>query len=64
LRDGSRGEGFDIDIGAGAGVVFFVPARKSGEEEEGDEGEDDGDDAGKKLVIVEALEEFRGIYSQ
>lgn len=45
LRDGSRGEGFDVNVGAGASVVFFVPAGKSGEEEEGEEGEDEGDDA-------------------
>ena len=45
MRDGAGGEGLDVDVGAGAGVVFFVPAGEGGEEEEGDEGEDDGDDA-------------------
>jgi hypothetical protein len=47
LRDGPRGEGLDVDVGAGAGVALFVPAREGGEEEEGDEGEDDGYDAGR-----------------
>lgn len=45
MRHGSRGEGFDVNVGAGASVVFFVPAGESGEEEEGEEGEDEGDDA-------------------
>lgn len=45
LRDGSGGKGFDVNVGAGASVVFFVPAGKSGEEEKGEEGEDEGDDA-------------------
>lgn len=48
LRHGSRGKGFDVNVGAGASVVFFVPAGKSGEEEEGEEGEDEGDDAVEK----------------
>ena len=30
--------------------MFFVPARKGGEQEEGDKGEDDGNDAVKKAV--------------
>lgn len=38
LRDGARGEGFDVDVGAGAGVALFVPAREGGEHEEDDEG--------------------------
>lgn len=45
MRYGSGWEGLDIDIGASAGVVFFVPAWECGEEEEGYEGENDGDDA-------------------
>lgn len=45
LRDGARGEGLDVDVGAGAGVVFFVPAGESCEEQEGYEGEDYGDDS-------------------
>lgn len=52
LRDGSRGERFDVNVGAGASVVFFVPAGKSGEEEEGEEGEDEGDDAVEKKMSV------------
>lgn len=53
LRDGSRGERFNVNVGAGASVVFFVPAGKSGEEEKGEEGEDEGDDAvGKKKMSV------------
>lgn len=44
LGDGTGGEWFDVDVGTGAGVVFFVPAREGGEKEEGYEGEDDGDD--------------------
>lgn len=52
LRDGSRGERFDVNVGAGASVVFFVPAGKSGEEEEGEEGEDEGDDAVWKKMSV------------
>lgn len=47
----SAGEGLDVDVGAGAGVVFFVPAGEGGEEEEGDEGEDDGDDAENKALV-------------
>jgi hypothetical protein len=46
LGDGPRGEGLDVDVGAGAGVALFVPAGEGGEEEEGDEGQDDGYDAG------------------
>lgn len=45
LRHGSRGERFDVNVGAGASVVFFVPAGKSCQEEKGEEGEDEGDDA-------------------
>ena len=44
LRDGARGEWFDVVLGA-ALVDFFVPAGKGGEEDEADKGEDDGDDA-------------------
>jgi hypothetical protein len=45
LHHGARGEGLDVDVAAGAGVVLFVPAWEGREEEEGDEGEDDGDDS-------------------
>lgn len=38
LRNGAGGEGFDVDVAAGAGVVFFVPAGEGCEEEEGYEG--------------------------
>ena len=55
LGDGSAGEGLDVDVGAGAGVVFFVPAGEGGEEEESDEGEDDGDDAAEKSVSKTVL---------
>jgi hypothetical protein len=51
LRDGSRGERLDVDVGAGAGVALFVPAGEGGEEEEGDEGEDDGYDAGRGVSL-------------
>merc|ERR1719282_780169 len=44
LGDGAAGEGLDVDVGAGAGIVFFVPTGEGGEEEKSDEGEDDGDD--------------------
>ena len=44
LRDGTRGEGFDVPVGSML-VDFFVPAGEGGEEEEADEGEDDGDDS-------------------
>jgi hypothetical protein len=47
LRDGPRGEGLDVDVGAGVGVALLVPAGEGREEEEGDEGEDDGYDAGR-----------------
>lgn len=60
LRHGSRGEGFDVNVGAGASVVFFVPAGESGEEEEGEEGEDEGDDAVcKKKLSVHAKRNSR-----
>lgn len=55
LRDGSRGERFDVNVGARASVVFFVPAGKSGEEEEGEEGEDEGDDAVEKKCQFQLL---------
>jgi hypothetical protein len=45
LRDGSRGERLDVDIGAGASVALLMPSREGGEKEESDESEDDGDDA-------------------
>jgi hypothetical protein len=51
LRDGPRGEGLDVYVGAGAGVALFVPAREGGEEEEGYEGEDDGYDAGRVVSL-------------
>lgn len=51
LRHGSRGKGFDVNVGAGASVVFFVPAGKCGEEEKGEEGEDEGDDAVEKKNV-------------
>ena len=51
LRDGPRGERLDVDIGASAGVALLVPTWESGEEEEGDEGEDDGYDAGRCVSL-------------
>jgi hypothetical protein len=45
LRNGSRRERLDVDVGASASVALLVPTRESGEEEESDESEDDGDDA-------------------
>ena len=58
LGDGPRGEGLDVDVGARAGVVFFVPAGEGGEEEEGDEGEDYGDDAA--MGVSSCSLNFRG----
>jgi len=55
LRDGAGGEGFDVDVGAGAGVALFVPAREGGEEEEGYEGEDYGDDAVRKFGLGDIM---------
>ena len=55
LRDRPRREGFDVNVGPGAGVVFFVPAWERGEEEEGDEGEDDGDDAVEEPLSATVL---------
>ena len=52
LRDGTRGEGFDVSVGA-MFVDFFVPAREGGEEEEANEGEDDGHDT-NDLVSTKA----------
>ena len=52
MRDWPRGERLDVDVGAGAGVALFVPAGEGGEEEEGDEGEDDGYDAGRRVVLA------------
>ena len=45
LADGSGGEGFYVDFAARLFVLLFVPAGESGEEDETDEGEDDGDNA-------------------
>lgn len=45
LRHGPRGEGLDVVLGA-VRVGLFVPAREGGEQDEADEGEDYGDDAG------------------
>ena len=64
MRDGTGGEGLDVDVGAGAGVVFFVPAGEGGEEEEGDEGEDDGDDAWDGLANDDDVRCDRGRYLQ
>jgi hypothetical protein len=53
LADGPRGEWFHIYVffGAVRGLaVFGVPAREGEEEEEANEGEDYGDDAGDLLV--------------
>jgi hypothetical protein len=44
LADKPRGEGLDVDVGAGDFVVLVVPAGEGGEEDEREEGEDDGDD--------------------
>lgn len=44
LRDGARGEGFDVVLGA-AFVDFLVPAGERGQEQEAHESEDDGDDS-------------------
>lgn len=62
MRDGSRGERLDVDVGAGAGVALLVPAGESGEQEEGDEGEDDGNDAerGVSLVLLGVLVSRQG----
>ena len=33
-------------------IDFFVPAWEGGEEDEADEGEDDGNDSNKKMVLA------------
>lgn len=43
LRYGSRREGLDVDLGAGALIAFLVPAREGCEEDKAEECEDDGD---------------------
>lgn len=45
LRHGPAGEGLDLAVGPLA-VLLLVPAWEGGQEEEADEGEDYGDDAG------------------
>ena len=59
MGDGSRWEGFNVDIGAGSGVVFFVPAGEGCEEEEDYEGEDDGDDPVMCVSKVECVNKLR-----
>ena len=53
LGDGAGGEGFYIADGVVFGG-FFVPAGEGGEEEEAEEGEDYGDNAGD-LVSIDAM---------
>ena len=55
LGDGPRRKGFDVDVGASSSVVLFVPAGKGGEEEEGDEGQYDGDDAVNYIRELEVM---------
>lgn len=64
LRHGSGGKGFDVNVRAGASVVFFVPAGKCGEEEEGEEGEDEGDDAVGIVSSVGCYQEERKTHSK
>lgn len=62
LRDGARGEGFDVDVGAGAGVRFFVPAGEGGEQDEGYKDEDYCYDA---VALLSAYaHHFTGLPSQ
>ena len=51
MRDGTRGEGFDVSFGTVV-VDFFVPAWEGGKEDEADEGEDDGDDSVIQVSIL------------
>jgi hypothetical protein len=53
LADGPRGEGLDVDFGAGFFVLLVVPPGEGGEEDEADEGEDDSDDAKTRCVSKE-----------
>ena len=46
MRDRTRGKGFNFSVGAVV-VELFVPAGKSSEEEEADEGKDNCDNAVK-----------------
>lgn len=56
MRNWSRREGLDIDVGACAGVVLFVPTGEGSEKKEGYEGQDNGDDAAmavsKSVLLV------------
>lgn len=54
LGDGPAGERLHLALGTFA-VLFLVPAREGGEEEEADEGEDDGDDAVWEVSILGKL---------
>lgn len=51
LRDGPAGEGLDLALGTFA-VFLLVPAREGGKEKEADEGEDNGDDAAGRILVV------------
>lgn len=60
LADGPRREGLNVHVGAGFGVALFVPPGKGGEEDEGDKGEDNGNDAAEVLVLGRGKGEGQG----
>jgi len=57
LRDGSRWERLDVDVGAGSCVVLLVPAGEGREEEECDKGKDkcDDDQVGEHYAVLEGV---------